>query len=262
MLTTLHRKRNRAQIKIMISKLKNSILFLSNYHFIFKYLIIIFYLISICLLFILFFKNEINNLLFYFNFLSINLFLLIVLFIKLPQFNRRIDFLRLIHSINIQKGKKKLVGLEIGVFNGNYSEKIYNYFKTKFDFHLYLVDPWKTFDGYYYDQNKLEKCYSNVKKKFNRNKKVTILRKTSLEASDDFENESLDFVYIDGNHDYDFVIKDLETWFPKLKSNGVLFGDDYSRAYGVHKAVNEFSFKYNLSVKFSDNFKQFCFIKS
>ena len=196
------------------------------------------------------------------NFLSINLFLLIVLFIKLPQFNHRIEFLRLIHSINIQKGKGKLVGLEIGVFNGDYSEKIYNYFKTKFDFHFYLVDPWKTFDGYYYDQKKLEKCYSNVKKKFGSNKKVTILRKTSLEASDDFENESLDFIYIDGNHEYNYVIKDLEIWFPKLKSNGVLFGDDYTRAYGVHKAVNEFSFKYNLSVKFSDNFKQFCFIKN
>ena len=37
----------------------------------------------------------------------------------------------------------------------------------------------------------------------------------------------LDFVYIDGNHDYDYVKKDLELYYPKLKGGGVLGGDNF-----------------------------------
>ena len=241
--------------------MKKVILLLKNKIFVIKYMIIIFYIIGLSLLFILFFKKEISELLFFFNFVSINLFILVILFFKLPQFDSRKKFLRLIHSLNIQE--KKIIGLEIGVLNGTYSEEIFKFFQTKFDFHLYLVDPWKTYNEFDdYNQKLLDKYFSNVKKKFDKNKNVTILRKPSLEASNDFQNESLNFVYIDGNHDYKYVLNDLETWFPKLKSHGVLFGDDYSRSYGVHKAVNEFSFKYNLCVKFSDNYKQFCFIKN
>lgn len=240
---------------------KKIILFLNNYFFIIRYLLIIFYFLALCLISVLFFKNEINNLLLLFNFVSLNLFLLIILYFKLPQLNHRLQFLKLIHSLNIQN--KKLVGVEIGVLNGDHSKKIYDFFKTKFDFNFYLVDPWKTSSSFNeYEEIFLEKCYLNVKKKFNDYKKITILRQTSVEASNNFENESLDFVYIDGNHNYDYVLKDLEIWFLKLKSHGVLFGDDYSRNYGVHKAVSEFSFKHKLSVKFSDNYKQFCFIKS
>ena len=61
----------------------------------------------------------------------------------------------------------------------------------------------------------------------------------SEEASSLFENESLKFVYIDGNHEYGFVKKDLELFYPKLKSNGVLAGHDYQYK-GVNVAVDEF----------------------
>jgi hypothetical protein len=166
--------------------------------------------------------------------------------------------LEFINSVNIQK--KKLTGVEVGVLNGDYSEKIYNYFNKKFDFNFYLVDPWKEFSDY--NQKILDQSYKNVLKKFRDIKKVRILRQTSEIASEKFDNKSLDFVYIDGNHEYNYVLKDLKLWFPKLKSHGVLFGDDYSRSYGVHKAVNEFAFDNKLSVMFSDNYTQYCFIKN
>lgn len=234
------------------------------YHYLFftKYLILFFYLFGLVLNIYLLYIKEISNFFFIFNLILINLYLLIILFIKKSQTSNRYEFLKLIYSLNIQN--TKLVGVEVGVLNGDYSKQIYDFFCQKFDFYFYLVDPWKTFNEYNdYDQKMLDKCYTNVKKKFEKNKKVEILRKTSQEAVlNDFQDESLDFVYIDGNHDYDHVIKDLETWFKKLKTHGVLFGDDYSRNYGVHKAVNEFSFKHKLVIKFSDNFKQFCIIKS
>ena len=51
-----------------------------------------------------------------------------------------------------------------------------------------------------------------------------------------------DMVYIDGSHEYDQVLSDLHAYWPLLKDNGVLFGDDYSGGWpGVMKAVDEFA---------------------
>jgi c-di-AMP phosphodiesterase-like protein len=226
-----------------------------------KYFILILLVINLFLIFILFFRNEITSLLFLNSLLTVTLIVLTILFLKISEKKRggnREKFLQFIYSVNIQN--KTLKGVEVGVLNGDYSEKIYNYYSKKFDFNLYLVDPWKSFSDY--DQKILDVCYKNVYKKFKNIKKIKILKQTSEQASKNFDNESLDFVYIDGNHEYNHVSKDLNLWFPKLKSHGVLFGDDYSRSYGVHKAVNEFAFSNKLSVKFSDNYKQYCFIKN
>ena len=59
-----------------------------------------------------------------------------------------------------------------------------------------------------------------------------------------FENESLDFIFIDACHDYECVVDDLNAWFPKLKKNGIIAGHDYYAGfYGVEKAVNEFFYE-------------------
>ena len=54
-----------------------------------------------------------------------------------------------------------------------------------------------------------------------------MIRATSEVASNIFPYNSLDFIYIDANHAYDFVVKDIELWFPKLKKGGVFAGHDY-----------------------------------
>jgi len=45
-----------------------------------------------------------------------------------------------------------------------------------------------------------------------------------------FEDESIDFLFIDGDHHYESVIQDLKNWFPKIKQGGIISGHDY--AYG------------------------------
>ena len=50
---------------------------------------------------------------------------------------------------------------------------------------------------------------------------------TSEQASNLFADNSLDFVYIDGNHKYEYVLQDLNLWYPKVKQGGYLMGDDY-----------------------------------
>ena len=50
---------------------------------------------------------------------------------------------------------------------------------------------------------------------------------TRMQAVDLFQNESLDFIYIDARHDYKAVWDDLEAWFPKLRKGGLFSGHDY-----------------------------------
>ncbi len=88
------------------------------------------------------------------------------------------------------------------------------------------------------------------------------MKMDSLSASQKFSDNYFDFVYLDANHDYDFILSDLKAWFPKVKNQGILFGDDYNRPYGVNKAVAEFAYENKLIVHFTDNQSQFYLIKS
>ena len=71
-----------------------------------------------------------------------------------------------------------------------------------------------------------------------------MMRRDSESALSEFEDGSLDFVYIDGNHLYEFVKKDLELSLRKMKPGGYITGDDYSPGGwwkgGVKRAVDEF----------------------
>ena len=158
-----------------------------------------------------------------------------------------------------------LVGVEVGVWEGQNALRIVNNVNL---IKLYLVDPWHS-----YDRNKdlfipdspkdHELRYQKVKQLFENNKNVEIIRKTSEDASKDFDDNSLDFVYLDGDHSYEYMRKDLEVWYPKVKLNGVLCGDDYGHlcGHGVVKAVDEFSFKKKVVIH-TMNDNQFWFIKS
>jgi SAM-dependent methyltransferase len=72
------------------------------------------------------------------------------------------------------------------------------------------------------------------------------IQKHSIPASKQFEFQSVDVVYIDADHHYEAVKKDILHWLPKVKNGGVLCGHDYDLEapqswprYGVRIAVNE-----------------------
>lgn len=134
------------------------------------------------------------------------------------------------------------VGAEIGVFSGHYSEILLDNIP---DLELYCVDYWggykgyreKGFDGYMrsaYDQALRKLAY----------RKAHIVHKMSTDALFDFKDESLDFVYIDANHEYKFVKEDIEGWTKKVRKGGIVAGHDYyvSRTgnRGVIDAVDEY----------------------
>jgi predicted O-methyltransferase YrrM len=62
----------------------------------------------------------------------------------------------------------------------------------------------------------------------------------STEAAKLYEDNSLDFVFIDAAHEYESVKSDIEAWYPKIKFGGYIGGHDYVRGeYGVYRAVDE-----------------------
>ena len=144
------------------------------------------------------------------------------------------------------------IGIEIGVNEGNFSERILEIVQPK---KLYLVDPWKFEAGESYtageiikDQKTLDVRFQNVSKKFTneiKNGQIVIKRNISEEILFKFDDNYFDWIYIDGNHFYEFVKKDLELCYPKLKDDGFITGDDYAdddewSKNGVKNAVDEF----------------------
>lgn len=119
-------------------------------------------------------------------------------------------------------------GVEVGTFKGEFAKTIL----SKWNGVLYMVDPWREELGSEYTngdypefKNKLYfQTIENTKEYQDRS---FMLRGFSNQLIDLFEDESLDFVYIDANHAYDFVIEDIELWFPKVKKGGVVSGHDY-----------------------------------
>nr|QOI90344.1 hypothetical protein HWQ62_00207 [Pyramimonas orientalis virus] len=148
-------------------------------------------------------------------------------------------------------------GVEIGVKEGEFSKHLLSNWNCK---QLYLVDPWITQSSNKYDEthhnhsSDYETCKNNVQPFMG---KYQFIRDFSHNAHKLFENEYFDFIYIDGNHSYEAVLEDLNDWYPKLKQNGLICGDDYTvkpidnvfgYEFGVKKAVDEFAIKHHKNV--------------
>ena len=67
-----------------------------------------------------------------------------------------------------------------------------------------------------------------------------------------FENESLKFIFIDANHQYEFVKKDIELYYPKVKDGGTIAGHD-TQAEGVRKAIDEFFIEKQKNISYYEN---------
>ncbi|MBI2593037.1 class I SAM-dependent methyltransferase [Candidatus Daviesbacteria bacterium] len=116
------------------------------------------------------------------------------------------------------------VGAEIGVYKGEFSEKF-----AKAGLELYSIDPWRIYKDYSNPrgQARLDFQYEHTKRVLAPYPKCKIIRKTSMEAVEDFEDGSLDFVYIDGNHEFRYIAEDLAEWTKKVRKGGIVSGHDY-----------------------------------
>ena len=120
------------------------------------------------------------------------------------------------------------VGAEIGVYRGTYSRWLLRYCPG---LKLYCVDSWTNYSGY--NDSKLEDM-ADVYKSAQENTKqydCKLLKGQSNEIVKSFDDESLDFVFIDANHAYEYVVEDIALWSQKVRKGGIVYGhdfDDYS----------------------------------
>jgi hypothetical protein len=148
------------------------------------------------------------------------------------------------------------IGAEIGIAFGGHIENILK--NTNIE-KIYGIDPHQHIDGYIDSMNLPQEEFDILNtfvlkrlKKFG-NRFVNI-RNFSDKAVEDIK-ESLDFIYIDGDHSYKGVKKDLDIWFPKIKKGGIMSGHDYGHSshQGVKKAVDEFFINKNLKIDILGN---------
>jgi len=154
--------------------------------------------------------------------------------------------------IDLLKERPHQRGAEIGVFEGDTSYRLMEALPNLEK--LFCVDPFE----HYPDQTKTlnpnkakfhDADYNQVMKTFlgrmaPHTERYLLLREYSLAAARLIEDHSLDFVFIDGNHAYEYIMQDIQAWLPKIKSGGLLSGHDYrvkghNRSFGVTKAVHE-----------------------
>jgi hypothetical protein len=131
------------------------------------------------------------------------------------------------------------VGVEIGVQRGSFSRRL-----LRVGLEVYAVDPWLSyrdyhaFTGYQNHQDKVFTAAKENLKPWIDSGKCHMVRKKSMDAVGDFEDESLDFVYIDGHHGFKFVTEDIWAWSKKVRKGGVISGHDY--AYGRWKELEPY----------------------
>lgn len=133
------------------------------------------------------------------------------------------------------------IGAEIGVMRGKTTGTI---LRNCRDLYLYAVDLWAPVPNEVGGGTQYKNWnFADIKKSFNKSinhfrSRVTILEGLSWEMAEKVKDGELDFVFIDADHEYESVVKDIKAWMPKLKPGGMMSGHD-AHFEGVLKAVNE-----------------------
>lgn len=122
--------------------------------------------------------------------------------------------------------------VEVGTYHGcSFSYLVIEAINAKKKFDIVGVDacPWPDVEPTFYKN--MEPLKGHYR---------TLFGGDSFDRAKEFEDESIDFCFIDANHTYDFVRKDILAYLPKMKKGGVIAGHDYNMSHpGVIQAVNE-----------------------
>ena len=140
--------------------------------------------------------------------------------IELPSFHRN-DLAKLFAELGFTRGA------EIGVAEGHFSEILCQSIP---DLQLLCVDPWHS-----YSDNPQHHSKEHQEFSLNETKRrlapygdnVKLDQRYSMDAVRDVAEGSLDFAYVDANHKFNYCVMDIIEWSKKVRSGGIVAGDDY-----------------------------------
>lgn len=162
--------------------------------------------------------------------------------------------------------------VELGVYEGEFSYCCYKLFGLKHytlidfgdhDEYLFVLEDLPQMRGlsaaynqYFHSDAKkaLSAAYEMTRSRFAEKDNVEILKMDIANAADRFADGWLDFIYLDGNHTYEFVLRDLYTWFPRLRLRGLFACNDFFESSG---AAQQYIGVIPASLTFSKRYKMF-----
>lgn len=170
------------------------------------------------------------------------------------------------YDLIVNKKPKRIVelGTHYGTSLWSFSQAVKD---NDIDCELNAIDTWQgeSHAGFYGEE--VFDTVKKIKDIYYSKLKINLIRKTFDEALDDFEDGSVDILHIDGLHTYDAVRHDFDTWFPKVKKDGIILLHDIvvkKGDFGVNQLWNElkksfktmeFHYSYGLGVLFLDTEK-------
>jgi len=132
-------------------------------------------------------------------------------------------------------------GVEVGVCRGKFSQILCD---QNPELSLVGVDPYDTVElrGARIGAERQNEFFNEATERM-KPYKYKLIRKSSMEAVLEFPFESLDFVYIDAGHEFDYVMCDIIEWARRVKKGGIISGHDYYRFVnsGVIAAVDTYA---------------------
>lgn len=150
---------------------------------------------------------------------------------------------RKVGLIDLFKEKGFKVGVEIGTDRGYYARDICKRFP---EVKLFTIDPYIPFTegDEVKDQQEMNKRYQEAQEVLKPYSNCELIKSTSMIIAKSFKPQSIDFVFIDGDHRYEAVYEDIVEWSKIVKKGGIVAGHDYVKndknKYGVIEAVDRF----------------------
>jgi predicted O-methyltransferase YrrM len=151
--------------------------------------------------------------------------------------------------------------VEVGVFGGASLLGVIDSCK-KTNSHIYGIDPWEKIivangvqmlkEQQIIYRERIQKIRLNLEsiiKQEGYDKNVTLIHDFATNATHQFDNESVDVAFIDGDHAYDAVYEDMKIWLPKIKIGGTMWGDDFGGWESVRTAVQDFCKNNNIKLQ-------------
>lgn len=149
--------------------------------------------------------------------------------------------------------------IEIGTWRGDFANLMCSKLQPN---KFYAVDPFALYEGYtdkpdvneFGSQKNLDALAARVSARISTmlpEGRSVLLREMSCDAVKQFDDNSVDVVYVDADHKYEPVLADIRAWYAKVKPGGILCGDDYIEGshiekFGVIQAVKDFASENNL----------------